>query len=92
MRDLTSTIIAQDARAILDAVDLSALAGKSILVTGASGLLGTYLMACLREISARGHGPAAAFAVMQSAVAPAMAALHHFPGATRMWACKVVFL
>jgi len=82
MHDLTRTIIAQDARDILDVVDLSELAGKSILVTGASGLLGTYFMACLRELATRGQGPVTTCAIVQSAVAPAMAALHDFPGAT----------
>jgi UDP-glucuronate decarboxylase len=82
MHDLTRTIIAQDARDILNALDLSALDGKAVLITGASGLLGTYFMACLRELAARGRGPATTCAVVKSSISPAMASLHDFHGAT----------
>jgi nucleoside-diphosphate-sugar epimerase len=84
MHDLTSTTIAQDARDILEAVDLSVLDGKSILITGASGLLGTYFISCLRELVARGRGPATTCAVMQSVVSPSMASLYCFSGATNV--------
>lgn len=40
-------IIEQDAKTIIDCVDLTPLADKSILLTGASGLIGTYILACL---------------------------------------------
>ena len=38
-------IIAADAREIVKRVNLSELLGKSILITGASGLLGVYFLA-----------------------------------------------
>lgn len=49
MRNPLLSIIEEDSRHIITAVDLSELAGKSILLTGASGLLGTYFLASLRE-------------------------------------------
>lgn len=46
-----SEIIIKDAEKILEKVDLSELEGKSILITGASGLIGTYFLACLKVLS-----------------------------------------
>lgn len=46
-----SEIIIKDAENILEKVDLSELEGKSILITGASGLIGTYFLACLKILS-----------------------------------------
>jgi len=46
-----SEIIIKDAENILEKVDLSELDGKSILITGASGLIGNYFLACLRVLS-----------------------------------------
>ncbi len=48
MPDLT-TIIDEDAARVARTVDLSPLDGSSILITGASGLLGLYLIACMRQ-------------------------------------------
>ncbi len=44
-------IIAEDAANILKNIDLSEIRGKTILVTGASGMLGSYFIACLRKLS-----------------------------------------
>lgn len=44
-------IIIKDAEKILGKVDLSELEGKSILITGASGLIGNYFLACLKILS-----------------------------------------
>lgn len=49
-----NTIIEEDAKRIADAVDLSMLAEKDILVTGASGLIGSYLLYSLKECISRG--------------------------------------
>lgn len=46
-----SEIILTDARKILKHVGLGELEGRSILITGASGLLGTYFLACLKALS-----------------------------------------
>ena len=46
-----SEIIIKDTEKILEKVDLNELEGKSILITGASGLIGTYFLACLKVFS-----------------------------------------
>ena len=46
-----SEIIIKDAEKILEKVDLSELEGISILITGASGLIGAYFLACLKVLS-----------------------------------------
>lgn len=46
-----SEIIIKDAQKITDKVNFENLNGKSILITGAAGLIGTYLTACLYLIS-----------------------------------------
>jgi len=45
--DKITDIIRRDAKGIVERVDLSPLAGKFIVVTGATGLIGTYILACL---------------------------------------------
>ncbi len=44
-------ILMCDAEAVCGKLDLSALHGKAVMVTGASGLLGTHFLACLRKLS-----------------------------------------
>ncbi len=51
---MNSDIIGQDAARICDTVDLKCLQGREILITGASGLIGTWLVACLAHLRARG--------------------------------------
>lgn len=46
-----SKIIIKDAENIINKVSFAPLDNKSILITGASGLIGTYLLACLYLIS-----------------------------------------
>src|SRR3989338_1958290 len=46
-----SEIIIKDAEKILEKIYLSELEGISILITGASGLIGTYFLACLKVLS-----------------------------------------
>jgi UDP-glucuronate decarboxylase len=43
-------LIERDVKTILDAVDLSPMIGKRVLITGASGLIGTYLTECLKML------------------------------------------
>lgn len=59
-------IIAADAREIVKRVNLSELLGKSILITGASGLLGVYFLACLKEINFEAKEPVNVNAVIHS--------------------------
>lgn len=43
-------LIEEDARTILNNIDLSPMIGKRVLITGASGLIGTYLVECLKAL------------------------------------------
>lgn len=61
---MDNTIIYNDAKHIVDACDLEKLAGKKILITGASGLFGVYMLFTLRETVARGFEPAHVYAVV----------------------------
>ena len=45
--DNITEIIRDDAKSIISRVDLSPLEGKFVVVTGATGLIGTYILACL---------------------------------------------
>ena len=66
MDKLLVSIIEEDARKVVAAAGLQDLAGKSILLTGASGLLGIYFLASLRELSRQGHKPLSVSAVIHS--------------------------
>jgi nucleoside-diphosphate-sugar epimerase len=44
-------IIEDDAAGTARKIDFSEVAGKTIMITGASGLVGTYFLACLRQAS-----------------------------------------
>jgi len=45
------TIIRTDCESILDYVDLSPLRNKTVLITGVSGMLGTYILSCIRQFN-----------------------------------------
>lgn len=47
-------VIARDAAGICDRAGFPDLSGARVLVTGASGLIGSYMLACLGELKARG--------------------------------------
>ncbi len=51
---MDNRIILKDAQAICRRVDLRGLAGRTILITGASGLVGTHLLACLAHLRENG--------------------------------------
>ncbi len=61
---MDNTIIYNDARHIADVCDLGQLAGKQMLITGASGLFGIYMLYTLKEMILRGIGPAQVYAVI----------------------------
>ena len=44
------SIIESEVKSILDTVDFSTLKNKRVLITGASGLVGLYIVACLKQI------------------------------------------
>lgn len=59
-------LIGEDASRVVDAVDLSPLDGRSVLITGASGLVGLMMVAALRERMRRSGRPIAVTAVSRS--------------------------
>jgi len=75
------SIIENDAQRILADAHLSEVAGKSILVTGSSGLIGTYILATLREFSRSKHVPARVTALVQSEPNAQFKAILDFKGA-----------
>jgi nucleoside-diphosphate-sugar epimerase len=75
------SIIAEDACRILADAPLNELAGKSILVTGASGLIGTYILATLREFSQLDHIPTRVTALVNSEPTDQFKALLQFQDA-----------
>jgi UDP-glucuronate decarboxylase len=75
------SIIEEDALRIVNAVDLRNLKGKSILLTGASGLIGTYLLASLRELVKIGKAPLNVVAMVQSEPTMFLKELASFKGA-----------
>lgn len=61
---MDNTIIYNDAKHIAAVCDLKELSGKQILITGASGLFGVYMLFTLKETVAKGAGPAQVYAVI----------------------------
>ena len=59
-------IIREDIQNILRKVDTSSLSGQTILLTGASGIIGSYFLALFNEVSINGGGPSRVFAVTKS--------------------------
>ncbi|MFA6129484.1 MAG: NAD-dependent epimerase/dehydratase family protein [Candidatus Omnitrophota bacterium] len=66
MDNLLISIIEEDAAKVAAATSLRTLAGKTILLTGASGLLGIHFLAVLREVSRQGYAPKSVTAVVHS--------------------------
>lgn len=66
MNDSITAIIEGDVERIISFIDLNEIQNKSILITGASGLLGVYLLACLKKISSLGRPPTSVTAVIYS--------------------------
>lgn len=62
-----TTIIFSDIENIIDLINFEKIRDKSILITGASGLLGTYFLATLCVLFQRGVQPALVVAVTNSA-------------------------
>jgi UDP-glucuronate decarboxylase len=66
MSSKTASIILQDSEIILNRVDFSELGGKTILITGASGLVGHYLVAALRLAYKKGVNISKVYLVTKS--------------------------
>jgi len=63
-------MILEDAAPLIRRVKLDRLLGQSILLTGASGLLGTYFLACLRQLPRSRGRSVKVFAVIRSEPQP----------------------
>jgi len=63
-------IIQEDAAKICEQIDFSSLYGQSILITGASGLLGVSMVACLKHLLENDSAPMKVYAVTQSNLLP----------------------
>jgi nucleoside-diphosphate-sugar epimerase len=74
--------IAADARDIVSKIDCTGLRGKTVLITGASGLIGVNVLACLRELAQTFRNECSVVATMQSAPADFIEALCDFPACT----------
>ena len=61
-------IIQRDAREIVAALPTEKLAGQTVLLTGATGIVGTYFLATLRELADGPHAPAKVYAVARREV------------------------
>ncbi len=72
-------IITEDIAEMTKRLDLSELSDKTILITGASGLIGVYFLACLKQISRTQEFKT--IAVMQSDPPPFVKKLLDRPGA-----------
>lgn len=59
-------VIRRDIQDILEKVDTSGFSGKSILLTGASGLLGSYFLTILEEAGLQGHRASEIYAVTKT--------------------------
>lgn len=62
----TVDILTHDASSVVSRINLSDIKGKSFLLTGASGLIGTCFLTCLKEAGRLGYGPSAVYAIIQS--------------------------
>ncbi|MBA4687503.1 MAG: NAD-dependent epimerase/dehydratase family protein [Candidatus Galacturonibacter soehngenii] len=59
-----ANLIESNAHTILEKIDLSALQGKSILITGASGLIGIHFLSCLKIIREQMKEPFQVFGIV----------------------------
>lgn len=61
-----SEILINDAKKINAAVNLQELSGKTILITGASGMIGSYILACLKNVFGKLNNKIKVAVVMRS--------------------------
>jgi UDP-glucuronate decarboxylase len=74
------SIIEKDARRIVGDAHIEEFIGKKVLVTGASGLIGTYIIATLRELSLKHQTPIVVSALLNSEPNNQFKALLDFEG------------
>lgn len=62
---MAEDIIQQDARAVVATLPVERIAGQTVLLTGASGIIGTSFLATLKELADGPQGPAKVYAMMR---------------------------
>ncbi len=75
-------IIFADAQKVCAKIEAEDLDKKTILITGASGLIGVYFLACLRDLVLNQKVSIDVHAVIQSEPLPYLSELFAYPGAT----------
>src|SRR3989344_4288440 len=68
--DKLSSLIYEDSKAAYKNIGLGPIIGKTVLITGASGLLGTYLLATLKRLSEKGISKVRVIAVAHNNFLP----------------------
>ena len=63
-------IVEEDVDSVLKLVDLSWFKDKKVLITGASGMIGYYLLECLTAAIHKGFGPSEIWVVSKTGVFP----------------------
>jgi len=61
MKDFLANSILEDVSSITEKINFSEISGRTILITGASGLIGHYLIAAIKKASESGHMPTILF-------------------------------
>jgi dTDP-glucose 4,6-dehydratase/UDP-glucuronate decarboxylase len=64
------SIVQEDVDSVLKLVDLSWFKDKEVLITGASGMIGYYLLECLTAAIHKGFGPSKIWAVSKTGIFP----------------------
>ena len=72
-------LIQREAREIVAALPVEKIAGQTVLLTGATGIVGTYFLATLRELVDGPHAPERVFAVARREVPAHLRALFTHP-------------
>lgn len=80
--DNLSKIIENDAKEVLQKIDFTELLGKTIIITGASGLIGTYFLACLKLLNNKNPGKIKVIAITQNEAPDHLKNFLNFEGIT----------
>jgi len=68
MKNILAEYILNDASDIAKKISFYEIKNKTILITGASGLIGHYLLATLNQASVEGHSPGKVYLIVKSAL------------------------
>ena len=79
MLDTMHNILEKDGGVIVKNVDLSPLKGKSILITGATGLIGMNIVASLKALCKKSDGPKKIVCAVHSPILNLKESIFNFP-------------